>query len=285
MNEYIFTGAEFIHGENSLMFDLCKKYNLDNELVQVNQKIITNLHLQTEEQSEASDKIMDISDDEKIILICHELCMDIENIDLESIKIENDNWNCGNNNYLINHKIYSTIMNDLKTYPDNIYYNMGEINEKDTTEYDFTVNAYTPDNFIKLCHPAIKIFFTIDNTDGDNTLSILLGEKIMDIEVVEIWKNGNYFVLFATASRAIKINNLINKNEYINLIMEKILDKSDINSHIVDIHFHNYGYHYPYKKNVPENYCGEWTSQTFDSSLSGAIKSAYDMYDYIENNT
>jgi hypothetical protein len=29
----------------------------------------------------------------------------------------------------------------------------------------------------------------------------------MNIEVVEIWKNGNLFVLFASADRAKKLNN------------------------------------------------------------------------------
>ena len=278
-NNYIFNGAEYVHGEKSLMYDLIKSYNLLDELIEIECKVITNIELKTTNQVLASTNINDISDDEKIIMICHEFCMDIENIDYECIDIENSNWTCGEKNYLINDKIYSTIMNDLQKYPDNIYYN-STIEADDINNYDFCINAYAPNNFTKLCHSAIKIFFKIDDIAWDKTQSILFAKNIMDIDVVEIWKNGLYFVLFATASRAIKINNLLDKHTYIKLVMEDILKKS-VNISIIDINFFEYGYHYPFKKIIPNNYCGEWTSDVFDSSLSGAIQSAYNMYNYI----
>ena len=86
-------------------------------------------------------------------------------------------------------------------------------------------------------------------------------------------------------SRANKINkfDLRKKIEYINTIMNKILRNSNNKINIVEVCYHAYDYHYPNKKKVPDNYCGDWSSQTFDSSLSSAIKSAYDMYQHIEN--
>jgi len=276
--DYIFTGAEYVHGEKSLMYELVKNYNLSHELIEVHCEIITDFKLKEQNNCQITNSI-NINDYENALLLSHELCMNPENIDILSINHENKNWICGDKNYLMNYNIYSTIMNDLIKYPDNIYYNTST-NVNKLTNYDFIVNAYTPKKFKNLCHPAIKIFFTVENIEWDISKSILFGKKIMNIEVVEVWKNKNFFILFATGSRAKSLNELVDKNQYIYLVMKDILSK-DVKINIIDICFHEYGYHYPFEKIVPHNFCGEWTSKTFDSSLSGAIKSAHDMYEYI----
>ena len=279
-NENILTGAEYVHGKKSLMYKLIEEYDLTHELIEINCISITDINLQVCNQKDASNTINNLSDFEKIVLICHEFCMDLDNLDNDSIDIENENWICGEENYLMNNKIYSTIINDLKKYPDNLYLLTENIDKK----YDYVVNTFAPDYFIKNNHPAIKIFFKTNQIDWNKTQSVLYGKKIMNIDVTEIWKNENIFVLFATASRAKILNNLSNKDKqlYIELVMSDILNQNDIKINIVDVFYHEYGYHYPCKKIVPENYCGEWTSQIYDSSLSGAIKSAYDMLDHIK---
>ena len=45
-------------------------------------------------------------------------------------------WEWGEKNYLMNYNIHQTIINDLKTYPDNIYYN----SYCDNNDYNFIPN-------------------------------------------------------------------------------------------------------------------------------------------------
>jgi hypothetical protein len=59
------------------MYNLIKEYGLENELVEINTELITDLQLKTNNYHEAMKNINNISDDEKIIMICHELCMNL----------------------------------------------------------------------------------------------------------------------------------------------------------------------------------------------------------------
>ncbi len=284
-NDQIFVGAEFVHGEESLMYNLIQEYNLVHELIEVDLEVVSDLPLQSTSQISASSNFCDLSDKEKVIMVCHELCMNLEDIDQECIDIENDNWDCGEKNYLMNPNIYNTIMNDLRTYPDNIYCNAPSAGIADNENYDLTVHAYAPDSFTQLCHAAIKIFFKIDTIQWDNAKSILFGKQVMAVDVIEIWKNGDYFTIFATAERAEKLNNFTasEKLEYVTRVMASVCQQA-VEPNIVDVQYFKYGYHYPFRKNVPPKFCGEWTSQVFDASLSSAIKSAHDIYKAVIKN-
>ena len=112
-DDQIFTGAEFVHGEESLLYNFIEEYKLIDELVEVDLEVMADVPLQSTNQITASTNFNELSDKEKVIMVCHELCMNIENIDKECIDIENENWDCGEKNYLMNPKIYNTIMNDL----------------------------------------------------------------------------------------------------------------------------------------------------------------------------
>ncbi len=284
-DDQIFTGAEFVHGEESLLYNFIEEYKLIDELVEVDLEVMADIPLQSTNQITASTNFNELSDKEKVIMVCHELCMNIENIDKECIDIENENWDCGEKNYLMNPKIYNTIMKDLQTYPDNIYYNTPSDGLTDNKSYDWTIHAYAPESFTQLCHSAIKIFFRIDSIQWETSRSILFGKELMNIDVIEIWKNGDYFTVFATAERAERLNNftLSEKVEYVTRVMTDVCQQK-VEVSVVDVQYYPYGYHYPFRKIVPPNCCGEWTSQVFDPSLSSAIKSAHDMYDTIIKN-
>jgi len=265
-------GAEIIHGEKSPFYNYVKKFNYD--LIQLNDPIIIS-------KSKYNNKLID----------CHEYCMNIENYNNKIIKKEQKYWenNNGNNNYLIDNKLYDLIINDLSSYSNNIFLNNKLLNN---SNYDLIINAYTPDKFIKKQYSAIKLFIEVDDllnywNRHDSYI------YINNTNIIELWKTefNNKFVIFATANRADLINEIYKNKSldiYVKTIFNDIFNKN-INVNRINVKYWSYGYHYPSninKINFKENNfsCGEWIDSNNDSSINGAINTANKLFNKLKFN-
>jgi hypothetical protein len=280
-NNYL-SGAELIHGEKSILFNYVKKFNVDLKKMN-NPIIISDEKIFGDNYFDSIKKINLIKDIEKTILINHEYCMNKENFEEDKLLEEQLKWKDGEDNFRINTELYSLIINDLLQYQNNIFLNYD--NSSLLNDYDFIINAFPPENYIKTQNSAIKIFIktNISLDFWNSQTPYLYGKNYMNVEVIELWKNENIntFVLFATANRANKLNDIYksnNLNDYIKFIFKDIFEK-DIEVMDIFVKYWNYGYHYPSSLNKNEYItnelsCGEWLSDNYNCTLSGAIETS-----------
>jgi len=225
----------------------------------------------------------DLSDEKKIFFLCHEYAMELEDINKNALKIEINSL--GTDSYIITKKLYYLIINDL-TSNLNIKYSY---KKNSIQNHNAIVNAFVPKKYLKYLYPAIKIFFrskklmNIYNNISDNYIYC----KNKYITVCELWRNEDYFTIFATASRSDKLNNL-SKNELIKFIKNMINDIFNFDLKIKKIYkkYWKNAYHYPnmidktfFKENKYS--CGEWLSPIFDASLNSAMNSAVDTFNQL----
>lgn len=283
-------GAEQVHYKNYSFYNyiqnLLKIKNIDinKVLIKLNEPIIisNNKNIQNSDYIEMINNLDYLSDDIKTIFLCHEYSMELEDIDKDALNIEISNLDkkLGTESYIITKTLYNLIINDL-TDNIKIEYLYDKNNIKN---HDLIVNAYVPNEYLKYLNPAIKIFFKNKKLlKIYNISNTYLYCKDKNISVCELWRNEDYFTIFATSSRSVKLNNLNNfelkffiKNMIkdifnCDIIVKKVYKKYWINS-----------YHYPnmtdknkFKKNKYS--CGEWLSPIFDASLNSAINSAEDV--------
>ena len=286
-----FTGAEQIHFKNYTFYNyvkvLLKSKNLNiNKLTyKLNNPIIISdiENINNSDYIKMIYQLDDLSDAVKIIFLCHEYAMELEDINKNALKIEINSLNkrLGTESYIITKKLYNLIINDL-TYNLDIKYSYKKNSIKN---HNAIVNAYVPKKYLKYLYPAIKIFFKskelmkVYNNISDNYIYC----KNKYITVCELWRNEDYFTIFATASRSDKLNKLKNMElkKFIQDMIKDIFNFDIILTKIYKKYWKN-AYHYPnmIDKNIfKENKysCGEWLSPIFDASLNSAMNSAEDV--------
>jgi hypothetical protein len=280
------TGAEQIHFENYFFYNYVKNLLIDKDINKYIYKLKEPIIFSKNKNIKNSDFIRminsldELSFDEKTIFLCHEYSMELKNIDKQALRIEIDSLNkkLGTESYIISKKLYKLIIKDLtKNLEINFKYN-----KKNIKNHNAIVNAYIPKSYLTNIYPCIKIFFrnkellNVYNNISDNYLYCM--DHILP--VCELWRNEDYFTIFATASRADILNNLDNK-ELKNFIEKMILNIFNLEINIKNVYkkYWKHGYHHPnlldrdqFKENRYS--CGEWLSPIFDASINSAMSTA-----------
>jgi hypothetical protein len=290
-----FLGAEMMHFKSTYFYNYVMDLLARNKISDINSMLVKLNHpkLFCDELKKSNlnynvsiNHLNSLSDKEKIVLVCHDFCMNLKDIDQNALLHEAHtvDESFGGINHIIKKKLHKLIMKDLVRKDVEI---ICSYNKSQVKNHDLIVYTYPPKKFKEKNYSAMKIFFKSKKLSKvmERTDDFYYCEKNKyGIDVCELWRNEDYFVIFSTADRSKKLNSLTEKElaEFIQHVIERIFELK-IKIKIAYKKYWDYGYHYPCSKNKQifketEYSCGEWISKNYDATLSGAMFTARELF-------